>query len=418
MNDVERPAAARLAVWLLAFMWVAYFLNYCDRQVTSALYSIFKSELAMTDRQCGLTGALFLWVYGVGCPIAGLLGDRFSKRLLVVLSLAVWSVVTIATGFATSAFSLLSLRAAMGVSEALYMPAAIALTAAAFSTAARSRALAVLTTAQICGNIGGSYFGGWMGDRGQWRVAFFALGAIGLVYAVPYALFLRNAPEEQAPADRPPRQRFALFELLRIPTFALTCVVFSAFVFGLWLLYSWLPDFLKLKFQLSLGDAAWNATIFLQGATLVGILGGGIAADRLYQRTKASRYWLLAISLVACAPSLYAIGNCETLAATRIAAAAFGLASGLFMGNIFPAAYDIVPAATRASAVGVLNLFGAEISGFGSYFGGVAKETIGIETLLAITAGIYLVAGATVVFVIFAFFLADHERLRVDSDAT
>jgi predicted MFS family arabinose efflux permease len=330
-------------------------------------------------------------------------------------SLAVWSMVTIATGHAVSAFSLLSLRAAMGVSEALYMPAAVALTAAAFSTTARSRALAVLTTAQICGNICGSYFGGWMGDRGQWRSSFFVLGVIGLGYAVPYALFLRKSAEEQPPSERPMRQRFALFELLLIPTFALTCVVFSAFVFGLWLLYSWLPDFLKLKFQLSLGDAAWNATVYLQGATLVGILGGGIAADRLYQSTKASRYWLLAISLVACAPCLYAIGNCETLAATRIAAASFGLASGLFMGNIFPAAYDVVPAATRASAVGILNLFGAEISGFGSYFGGVAKETIGIETLLTITAGIYVIAGAAVIICVVKFFTSDHERLRDDS---
>ena len=84
-------------------------------------------------RWFGLTAALFLWVYGIGCPIAGMLGDRFSKRRLVVLSLAVWSVVTIATGLANSAFSLLALRAAMGVSEALYMPAAVALTAAAFS---------------------------------------------------------------------------------------------------------------------------------------------------------------------------------------------------------------------------------------------------------------------------------------------
>jgi MFS family permease len=128
-------------------MWVAYFLNYCDRQ------AVF---------------AMFLWVYAFGCPIAGQLADRFSKRLLVVLSLVVWSLVTFVTGFAGSAFVLLGLRAAMGVSEALFMPSAIALTANAHAPGLRSRAIAVLTTAQIAGTVGGSWFGGWMADRGQW----------------------------------------------------------------------------------------------------------------------------------------------------------------------------------------------------------------------------------------------------------
>ena len=119
---------------LVAFMWVAYFLNYCDRQAVFAMFPVLKSELGLTDTQLGLTGSIFLWVYGIGCPIAGQIGDKFSKRLLVVLSLAAWSIVTVATGFSTSAFMLLGLRAAMGVSESLYMPAAIALTAGLFVT--------------------------------------------------------------------------------------------------------------------------------------------------------------------------------------------------------------------------------------------------------------------------------------------
>src|SRR5204863_6553273 len=142
-----------------------------------------------------LTGAIFLWVYAFGCPIAGQIGDRFSKRLLVVLSLIVWSVVTIATGFAGSAFMLLGLRAAMGISESLFMPTAIALTANAHPPELRSRAIATLTTAQIAGTVVGSWFGGWMADRGQWRGAFFVLGAAGVLYAFPYFLFLRTVNE-------------------------------------------------------------------------------------------------------------------------------------------------------------------------------------------------------------------------------
>ena len=128
-----RSALQRQTAWLVAVMWVAYFLNYCDRQAVFAMFPSLRTDLAMTDRQLGLTGAMFLWVYAFGCPIAGQLADRYSKRLLVVLSLVVWSLVTVATGLAGSAVVLLGLRAAMGVSEALFMPSAIALTANAMA---------------------------------------------------------------------------------------------------------------------------------------------------------------------------------------------------------------------------------------------------------------------------------------------
>ena len=192
LNEAPPTTSAvpgRQATLLVAFMWVAYFLNYCDRQAVFAMFPVLKSDLGLTDMQLGLTGSIFLWVYGIGCPIAGQIGDKFSKRLLVVLSLAAWSIVTVASGFSTSAFMLLSLRAAMGVSESLYMPAAIALTANAHAPAHRSRAIAALTTAQIAGTVGGGWFGGWMAEHGHWREAFFVLGAVGLLYAAPYFLF-------------------------------------------------------------------------------------------------------------------------------------------------------------------------------------------------------------------------------------
>jgi sugar phosphate permease len=89
-------------------MWVAYFLNYSDRQVVFSIFPILKSELNFTDAQLGLTGSIFLWVYALCSPIAGQIGDRFSKRVLVVTSLILWSGVTAFTGFATSAFMLLA----------------------------------------------------------------------------------------------------------------------------------------------------------------------------------------------------------------------------------------------------------------------------------------------------------------------
>ena len=98
-------------------------------------------------------------------------------------------------------------------------------------------------------------------------------------------------------------------------------------------------------------------------------------------------------SLLLCAPCLYLMGNSDTLTATRIAAGAFGLMSGLFMGNIFPAAFEVVPNSSRASAVGVLNLCGGMVSGFAMLFGGLWKQSLGIDRLMGFTACGFVVAG-------------------------
>lgn len=395
---------ARTAGVLVAFMWFAYFLNYCDRQAVFAMFPSLKADLKMSDAQLGYVGAVFLWVYAFGCPVSGYLGDRFSKRLLVVLSLIVWSIVTIGTGLVASGAMMLAMRAAMGVSESLYMSSAVALTANAYTAEKRSRAVSMLMTGQIAGTVVGSWFGGWMADRGQWREAFFILGSVGVLYALPYFTFLRQVGE---PAPEP-GARLSFASLGRSRTFLLLCVVFPVFVFGLWLLYGWLPAFLHDKFALNQADAAFNATAFLQTATFIGILSGGMIADKLHLRVKAARFWLIVAGLALSAPCIHLLGNSDTLLVTRIAATGFGLFSGLFIANIFPAAFDVVSADARATAVGLLNFCGAIMSGFATLFGGMWKQTLGIDRLLSFTAVGYLIAGAAIVLGIRFLFARDH----------
>lgn len=402
-GDVTVPGAAVL----LAFMWGAYFLNYCDRQVVFAMFPALRADLGMDDASLGLVGAVFLWVYALGCPVAGHLGDRMSRRLLAVASLVIWSLVTVATGFVGGGAAMLALRAAMGISESLFMPTAVALVADAHAPRARSRAVAILTTAQIAGTVGGSVFGGWMADAGRWRQAFFILGFVGIAYACPYFLFLsRTAPRRSARSG----EAAPLWTLFSVPSYVVLCVVFPCFVFGLWLIYGWLPDFLRTKFSLSLADAAWNATVWLQALSAVGLLGGGVLSDRLYRRSRAARQWVLVVSLLASAPCLWWIGAAPSLVTTRLAAAGFGLFSGLFMGNIFPAAFEVVRADGRAGAVGVLNLFGGLVSGFGALFGGLLRASIGIDGLLSICALVWIAAALLLVAATRRFFAADHAR--------
>lgn len=393
-------------------MWGAYFLNYGDRQAIFAMFPVLQAELGMSDTQLGLTGSIFLWVYALSCPIAGQLADRLSKRRLVVVSLIVWSIVTVATGFAGSALMLLALRAAMGASEALYMPAAISLTANAHVPERRSRAIAILTTAQIVGTVFGASFGGWMAQQGWWREAFFLLGTIGVLYAVPYFLFLRGVNEAHAVETRDSADSLAVSALVRIPTFLVLCIVFPLFVFGLWLIYSWLPSFMHDRFGLNMAEAAFTATSYLQAGTLVGMLTGGVLADRLYHRTRSSRLLLLTASLALCAPCLHTLGGAGSLGLACTSAVGFGLFSGFFMGNIFPAAFEVVPANTRASAVGVLNLCGGLLSGFAPLVGGLWKRTIGMEGLLTGTAIAYVIGALALLAGTKLLFPRDYARVH------
>jgi predicted MFS family arabinose efflux permease len=250
-----------------------------------------------------------------------------------------------------------------------------------------------------------------MADHGQWRGAFFALGAIGVLYAMPYFAFLRRV-DEPKPERNNTTPGFAISDLIRVPMFVLQCVVFPVFVFGLWLLYGWLPAFLHDKFALTQADAAFNATVFVQTATFIGVITGGVLADKLHARIPAARFWLLVAGLLLSAPCIHVLGSAETLTTTRIAATLFGLSSGLFIGNIFPSAFDVVPASSRATAVGLLNFFGAIMSGFATLFGGWWKQSLGIDRLLTFTAIGYLAAGIAVVMGIKMLLSRDQVRAQ------
>lgn len=420
----KREPTALATVILVAWMWVAYFLNYCDRQAVFAMFTVLQDELSMTDGQLGLTGAFFLWVYGVGCPIAGILADRISKQRLIIASLIVWSIVTIATGLSVSAVMLLAMRAAMGISEALFMPAAIAWTTAGTPEKWRSRAVAGLTTAQVAGVVGGSSFGGWMADRGQWRWAFIVLGIVGLIYAIPFAWYLAKSSRQKAEESVAPVQTRsdvsgtglqAIGGLFRVPTFCMLCVIFPLFVFGLWMIYSWLASYMQEKFELSLSQAGLASTLYLQLATLIGLFVGGFIADRWRARYRAGRMLVLLVSLVVCAPLLLSMGRTDNLDTLKVLLLGYGFFSGWMMGNIFPAAFDVVPAASRGSVVGILNLFGALLSGFAPLAVGAWKESIGFAGMLNVAAFAYAVAALSLVFTLFTFFNKDWQRYDATS---
>jgi len=407
MNALEKKA------WLLvAFTWVAYCLNYSDRQVIFSIFPVLKSTLRFTDAQLGLTGSVFLWVYGLCSPVAGQIGDRFSKRRLVALSLLLWSGVTAITGLSQSVGMILTCRALTGVTEALFVPAAVALLANAHRPENRSRAFALYATGQLAGIVLGGWYGGFVAQQFQWRLAFYTLGLAGMLYCVPYFRFLSGFSEESNVETKRSGSPLAITALARIPTYLVLCLVSSVFNLTLWLLYTWLPDFLYEKFSLTLAGAGYTATVYLQTASLVGTLAGGALADYLYKRTKTARFWLIGIGLVLGAPCVHLIGNSDSLLFTKLAAIAFGLVGGLTMANLYISSFDIVPADTRASAVAFMNLAAYLTSGFAPLLTGLSKQSLGIHSMMSYAA-LLMVAAALVQFAAIKWlFSSDYQRVH------
>jgi MFS transporter, Spinster family, sphingosine-1-phosphate transporter len=412
-STTQYDAAFERKAWLLVgFTWIAYCLNYSDRQVIFSIFPILKSELKFTDAQLGLTGSVFLWVYGLCSPIAGQIGDRFSKKWLVAMSLLLWSGVTALTGAAHSPAMILTCRALTGVTESLFVPAAVALLANAHRPENRSRAFALYGTGQLAGIVLGGWYGGFMAQEFQWRFAFYSLGLIGILYCYPYFRFLKSFKEEVHVETRKSGSTLAVTALARIPTYLVLCVVSGIFNLSLWLLYTWLPNFLYEKFSLGLADAGYTATVYLQSASVAGMLAGAAAADYLYRWIKASRFWLILTGLLLSAPCVHLIGNSDSLLVTKLAAIAFGLSGGLAMANLYISSFEVVPANTRASAVAFMNLAGYLTSGFAPLVTGMWKQSIGIHRMMSY-ASVLMVAAALLLLAGIKFlFPADYKRVH------
>lgn len=391
-------SVTRYAWLVVGLLWFVALLNYLDRLMITSMREWIVADITMSDARFGLLTSVFLWIYGLVSPVGGFLADRYSRKWVIMASLGVWSVMTWLTGHMHSFESLLAARAVMGISEACYIAAALALIADYHTGATRSFATGLHQSGLYAGAaMGGA--GGWIAADHGWRASFTIFGAVGVIYAI-FLLFTlkdRERPAEANPTERQPHISVgqAARELFTSNSFWALIVYIGLAGTAFWLINGWLPTFLQEKFtgwkptgdwaarfpanwagrmEITSGSAGLWATVPVQIASFIGILVGGALADRWSRTNVRGRMLIPMIGFVCAGPCLLLLATTPSFALALAAMIVFGLGRGFADANLMPIVCQVVDPRYCATAYGLLNFVSVSVGGGMIYVGGWLRD--------------------------------------------
>lgn len=399
LSDNRPPVTLSTYAWVaVAMLFPVALLNYLDRQMLATMKATMVDDIpGIKDKaDWGLVLGVFKWVYAVLSPFGGYIADRFSRRHVICVSLFVWSAVTWGTAFVETYQQLLIMRALMGISEAFYIPAALALITDYHAGTTRSRAVGIHQAGIYCGLILGGLAGYVAEAPGMgWRFAFSACGVVGVLYSIPLMLLLKN-PVRNEQRDQVSPQR-AVTELLSNANFLLLVAYFTLPAIAGWVVKDWMPDILKEKFALGLGKSGLIAT-YVHPASIVGAALGAWLADRLMLKTNRGRIFVSAVGMAMFLPALFTVGNAGTATVAIVGLVLFGIGWGFFDCNNMPILCQIARPELRATGYGIMNLVSISCGGFGDWgFGKLRDNNVPLNLIFGAFA---MVAAVSIIIVL------------------
>ena len=403
----DKLIAKKWYPWLVVgLLWVVALLNYMDRQMLSTMRQSMAMDITALEStvEFGKIMAVFMWIYGFMSPVSGIVADRVNRKWLIVGSLAVWSTVTLLMGYAETYTEVYWLRAAMGISEALYIPAALSLIADYFTGKQLSLAIGIHMTGLYMGQaIGG--FGAFVAERLSWQETFHWFGLVGIVYSVVLIAFLyedRNAARNE---DKPAGEPFSLRKsfgsigtnigaLLANGAFWTILFFFATCSIPGWSTKNWLPELFASSLGKPMEVAGPIATITIAFSSFIGVMVGGPMADRWSRHNLRGRIYTSAIGMSMMIPALVLMGYGSSLGSAISAGMIFGLGYGLFDSNTMPILCQFVNDRRRATAYGIMNMSGL-------FIGAMATNVLGsLAESGRMGLGFVLMAGTLVLAVI------------------
>lgn len=389
--------------WLVvALLWVVALLNYMDRQMLSTMQDAMKLDIVELQKAeaFGALMAVFLWIYGLVSPFAGVVADRVSRKKLVVGSLFVWSAVTYLMGYASDFTQLYWLRALMGVSEALYIPSALSLIADWHEGKSRSLAIGIHMTGLYVGQAVGG-FGATIAATFSWHSTFYWFGIIGIAYSVVLALLLHDKPKavnavaaSSNPATLMKKESLwrGLSVVLSTWAFWVILIYFAVPSLPGWATKNWLPTLFADNLGLEMAQAGPMSTITIAASSFVGVLLGGVLSDKWVLRNIRGRIYTSAIGLGMTIPALVLLGFGHSVVAVVGAGMLFGIGFGMFDANNMPILCQIISAKYRATAYGIMNMVGVFAGAAVTHLLGKWTDGGNLGMGFAVLGGIVIVA--------------------------
>jgi MFS family permease len=378
---IPKTAVPSYSWYALGVLTVVYILNFLDRQLIYTLFPLLGKEMSFTDTQLAMLGTLpFVIFYtALGIPF-GRLADRRSRKVIIAIGLAIWSLFSGLTGFATTFWALFACRLMVGVGEATLGPAALSLLSDYFPPRLRATAQATYSSAIPLGSGLAAFLGGWIGQEYGWRYAFYYLGFPGLVVAV-VVFFLREQPRGATDAigsAAPPSDWRALFRSkpLRYLFAGYALIGLASNNIGIWL-----TQFYVRVHELTLGQIGAVAGIVSICVGVPAMVLGGVFADRVSRRLPGGRLAFTAITGVLSVPLWLAflfVDNLSIVVPVNIALYALAI---MWVGPATADVTEIAGPSLRGLAIGVFfSIINVTAYAIGSPLIGKISDVLGVAT--------------------------------------
>jgi len=406
---------------VLALLWIAFFVNQADRQVFNVVLPLIKADLSLTDLQVGLIATAFNLIFALLVPMAGYIGDLFSRKWIVTLSILFWSIATMFTGLSNGVIMLIIMRSiATGGGEAFFGPANYSLLAS-YHKNTRSFAMSIHQTSYYLGIIVSGYLAGYVGEHYGWRNAFYIFGAVGVIHAIVLIFRLKDRKdklpiEKGLEANVDIKEKIRFFEgfkvLFTTPSAVVLTIGFSGLIFVITGYLTWMPTYLYENFGMSLSSAGFHSMFYTHLFAFVGVLIAGKLSDRIARKNPASRMMMQGISLLAAAPFIVLMANSSVMVTIFIGFAGFGFARAFFDANTYTVLYDVVPEKYHSSVSGVMIMTGFLVGSLSPVILGYLKPLFGLSFGISLLAVVWVVCGALLIFTSKYLFKKDYAKVH------